>query len=110
MDARKSRCVNVDNRVQGHVAFARICVKGTLIHCSNSHNKINHFFLTLFFAKIVTSRVADFHEPESNAAVTTTPSLTSKPFIYLILKPNNVFLNTWRHRQASEIVRPATVT
>ena len=42
------------------------------------------FFLILFFAKIVASRVADFHEAESkNATVTTTTLITSKPFIYL---------------------------
>ena len=68
------------------MTFPGICVKGTLIYCSNSHNKIIFFFI-LFFAKIVTSRVADFHEAESNATVTTTAdeatSITSKPFIYL---------------------------
>ena len=59
---------------------------GTLTYCSNSQNKIT-FFIIFFFPKIVTSRVADFHETESNATVTTTAdkatSITSKPFIYL---------------------------
>ena len=48
-----------------------------------SQNKI----IFLFFAKIVTSRVSEFHEAKSNATVATTadePTLiTSKPFIYL---------------------------
>ena len=45
------------------------------------------FFLILFFAKLATSRVGDFHEAELNATMTTTLEkitlITSKPFIYL---------------------------
>ena len=44
-------------------------------------------FLFAFFAKIVTSRVVDFHEAESNATATTTTDeetfIALKPFIYL---------------------------